>query len=111
MRSRPSVIASEPSGTTKVPHTGSRAIWRARRAAPGIAPRPAGCSFDDVVHDAPEHPRDENEQEEQQDDADHQAPGWPAAGCADFTLSSARFAACPSGLSGDSSITSSHALI
>src|SRR5512143_4312697 len=77
---------------------------------PGTAARRSPrCALDHVVDDAPEDARDDDEEDEQEEDTDHQSPGWPTAGCADFRLSSARFAACPSGLSGESLMTSSHA--
>src|SRR3954467_11201355 len=76
--------------------------------------RCARCRLNDAVEHPPECPRDDDREDDEEEQAYHYAPGFrsPAGatdGCADCTLSSARFAAWPSGLSGASFNTSCHA--
>src|SRR5262249_26618684 len=72
------------------------------------ARRLAARRFDDVVDDAPERARDDDEQDDEKENPDHYGPGFEF-GCADCRLSSARLPACPSGLSGASLIPCCHA--
>src|SRR5436190_16814107 len=67
--------------------------------------RPAREPLDDAVHDPPERTGHEEDENEDENEPQHYAPGFaapPIAGCAARRLSSARFAAWPSGLSGAS---------
>src|SRR5262249_5145103 len=72
-------------------------------------------ALDDAVEQAPECPGDEEcQDDEERQPQQHQDPGLrvpppPVAGCGDCRLSSARFAACASGLPGATSITFCHA--
>ena len=87
---RPSTTATARSGTTKVPHTGSRTIWTPRVERSRPAPRgPAGQPFDDAVDQPPERARDEDREDERTATSQHHAPGFwrrarRCAGCADL---------------------------
>src|SRR4029079_12103920 len=85
--------------------------YAACRHLASAAPRGAAYPGGDAVNETPEGARDENaEHDEQRQPHQHQTPGFlPTPAWADVRLSSARFAAWPSGASGAIAITCFHA--
>src|SRR5262249_21382818 len=93
-------------------HRIARHRHAALRHVTAAAPVGLGNPVDDAIDEAPEGARDDDDEDDEQRDAEHHVPGFlPAAGCADCRLSSARFAACPSGALGAMAITCCHAWI
>src|SRR6185312_6604983 len=89
-------------------------LRRRRRslAAPRVA-RVARHAGHDPLQQPPDRANRDDGEDDVEDEAQHGygAFGPPTAACADFNVSSARLAACPSGPFGSIAITCSHALV